>query len=54
METDEKSNLATELEIVNDKIEATLGFIAGEKTKHANWKVLRAISFWFIFAHFLG
>lgn len=39
MDTEERSNVATELEIVNDKIEATLGYIAGEKTKHANWKV---------------
>jgi hypothetical protein len=39
MDTDEKSNLLTELEIVKDKIDATDGFIAGEKIKHANWKV---------------
>jgi len=37
-ETDEKSILLQELELVKDKIEATQGFIAGEKIKQANWK----------------
>jgi ubiquitin carboxyl-terminal hydrolase L5 len=38
METDEKTNLIQELEIIKDKIDSTHGFIAGEKIKHANWK----------------
>jgi len=38
METDDKSALLTEREIVNDKIDATIGFLEGEKIKHANWK----------------
>jgi len=38
METDQKSNLLQELEIVKDKIDSTQGFIAGEQIKHANWK----------------
>jgi len=38
METDEKSGLLTELEILKDKIDATDGFLAGEVLKHSNWK----------------
>jgi len=38
METDDKSNLLSELEVIKDKIDTMSGFLTGETIKHANWK----------------